>query len=81
MTAYNMNFELSVEDMDLIETALRNSKKELASQMIETSPCQDARATDEMEADGAVRQIHDLLGRLHNQKVFYRPRAGAYIGG
>ncbi len=26
------------------------------------------------------RKVQDLLGRLHNQKVFYRP-ARAYIGG
>jgi hypothetical protein len=28
-----------------------------------------------------VNQIHDLLGRLHNQKVFYRPKSGPYISG
>lgn len=81
MTAYNMNFELSVEDMELIETALRNSKKELSSQLIETDQRHDEIVSEVTEADGAVRQIHDLLGRLHNQKVFYRPRSGAYIGG
>ena len=76
MTAYNANFELSVEDVDLIETALRQSKKELSSQMI------GADNTDSVPGDdGTLRQIHDLLGRLHNQKVFYRPRRQAYIGG
>ena len=76
MTAYNANFELSVEDVDLIETALRQSKKELSSQMI------GADNTDAVPGDdGTLRQIHDLLGRLHNQKVFYRPRRQAYVGG
>ncbi|WP_306113653.1 MULTISPECIES: hypothetical protein [unclassified Roseovarius] len=76
MTAYNANFELSVEDVDLIETALRQSKKELSSQMI------GADNTDVVPGDdGTLRQIHDLLGRLHNQKVFYRPRRQAYVGG
>ena len=59
MPGYNSKFELSVEDMDLIEAAQRLIG----------------------EADETLRQIHDLLGRLHNQKVFYRPRRGAYIGG
>lgn len=77
MTAYNPKFELTVEDVDLIETALRQSKKELSSQVIEAED--DAGA--EQDHDGTVRQIHDLLGRLHNQKVFYRPRSSAYVGG
>ena len=35
MTAYNPKFELSVEDVDLIETALRQSTEaELSSQLI-----------------------------------------------
>lgn len=25
--------------------------------------------------------VQDLLGRLHNQKVFYRPKKGIYISG
>lgn len=62
MPKYNTKFELSLEDMELIETALQQVQK----------------------ADPAVRpevrQVHDLLGRLHNQKIFYRP-ARHYVGG
>jgi len=28
-----------------------------------------------------MRGTHDLLGKLHNQKVFYRPRRKAYVSG
>jgi len=55
----NTRFELDVEDLDLIETALRKAKR---------------------EADIDSREVADLLGRLHNQKVFYRPD-GTYVGG
>ncbi|MBT8413261.1 MAG: hypothetical protein KJO30_02935 [Boseongicola sp.] len=55
----NTQFELDVEDLDLIETALRKAKR---------------------EADIDEREVADLLGRLHNQKVFYRP-GGTYVGG
>jgi len=65
----NTQFDLTVEDLDLIEDALRRSKAELCEQV----PGQAA-ARDEVHA------IHDLLGRLHNQKEFYRPAKG-YIGG
>ncbi|MBF9031110.1 hypothetical protein HKCCE3408_11960 [Rhodobacterales bacterium HKCCE3408] len=62
MPRYNTHFHLSIEDMDLIETALRQAST---------------------EAQGAVdpRAAHDLLGRLHNQKIFYRPEDGVYISG
>ena len=26
-------------------------------------------------------EIHQLLGKLHNQKVWYRPKSSTYIGG
>ncbi|SMX23773.1 hypothetical protein [Boseongicola aestuarii] len=55
----NTKFELDVEDLDLIETALHKAKR---------------------DQDIDKRRIHDLLGRLHNQKVFFRPR-GTYVGG
>ena len=67
---YNTNFELSVEDLDLIETALR------ATKLAKTQSDIKARAADE-----DVMQIHDLLGRLHNQKTFFRPADGTYVGG
>ncbi|WP_104017677.1 hypothetical protein [Roseovarius nitratireducens] len=81
MPGYNETFELSVEDMDLIETALRQTKADLSARTL-TDPVQHDKTADALpEADETLRRIHDLLGRLHNQKVFYRPRRGAYIGG
>jgi len=71
MPTYNSNFELTVEDMDLIENALRQTKAELAAPIDESSA----------ESNDTLRRIQDLLGRLHNQKVFYRPRQGSYVGG
>ncbi|MDR9393430.1 hypothetical protein [Roseovarius sp. SYSU LYC5161] len=76
MPKYNATFELSLEDMELIENALHRKKQDLAQQLTE-----DAGGTPEVKPDDDMRQIHDLLGRLHNQKVFYRPRRGAYVGG
>ncbi|MEM7732420.1 MAG: hypothetical protein AAF280_06495 [Pseudomonadota bacterium] len=81
MAAYNRNFELSVEDLDIIEAALRDKKRELSEQAHDNH-----RAVNEglhlcEETTEEVRVIHDLLGRLHNQKVFFRPRCQTYIGG
>lgn len=61
MSRFNKKFELSVEDMELIENALHQSKTQ--------------------QPETVTRRIHDLLGRLHNQKVFYRPKSAPYVGG
>ena len=68
MPQYNDMFELSIEDMELIEQALRQA---MASYSIEG---------DETNED-TIRRMHDLLGKLHDQKIFYRPKTGSYVGG
>ena len=64
MPAYNTKFDLTVADIDLIETALR------------------AQSTPHQTPDtDTSRDVEDLLGRLHNQKIFYRPKSAAYVSG
>jgi len=67
---YNTTFELSVSDIDLIEDALRRSKLAQTQADLKAGKSQDA-----------ARSIHELLGKLHNQKTFYRPAKGPYVGG
>ena len=71
MSGYNTQFEFSVEDLELIEDALHRSKHELSVATAEAEP----------NAEETLREIHDLLGRIHNQKVFFRPRKEIYISG
>ena len=71
MPAYNDSFAIDLEEMDLIEDALRNQVKTLSQTRDE--------ATD-LDQERKLRAVKALLGRLHNQKVFYRPKQG-YIGG
>ncbi|MES0827890.1 hypothetical protein [Ruegeria sp. SCP11] len=75
MPQYNDMFELSVEDMDLIETALRGSAASLSLAAL------DETDDSKSEREETLRRVHDLLGKLHDQKVFYRPRDGVYLGG
>ena len=83
MARYNVSFDLSVDDMDLIEGALRRSKSELSTQRFnETAKTSNEVAhTDDADSNDEIRRIHDLLGRLHNQKVFSRPKTTPYISG
>jgi len=62
----NKNFELNVRDIEIIEQALRAKagRRGLAIAQGETSP----KLRDEMH------EIQELLGRIHNQKVWYKPK-------
>ncbi|MEM9432942.1 MAG: hypothetical protein AAGA12_03405 [Pseudomonadota bacterium] len=83
MPQYNSSFDMTIEDIDLIETALREHQRDLSSrrarQSVESALVAETDGVDELEAN--LEATADLLGRIHNQKVFYRPKKEAYIGG
>ena len=71
MPKYNEKFDIDLGEMDLIEDALRSQIKDL-SVAATNRACEDSASR--------LRDVKELLGRLHNQKVFYRPKEG-YLGG
>jgi len=76
MPKYNRNFDLTLGDIDLIEAALRVVKRDLSLGR------EGARALLPVVEEGdQVTEINDLLGRLHNQKIFYRPTDEPYVSG
>lgn len=79
MASYNRKFDLSIDDLALIEGALHRKKTELSMKRLDAiSGSVDA---EPEEIDEELKDITGLLGRLHNQKVFYRPKTGVYVGG
>lgn len=75
MAKPNTTFKLSVRDIEVIEHALRAKagRRGLAIAQGETSP----QLREEM------MEIQELLGRIHEQKVFYaKPQNGTpYVSG
>mgnify|MGYP000680817010 CR=1 FL=1 len=69
----NTKFNLSIRDIEVIEQALRAKagRRGLAIAQGETSP----QLREEM------LEIQDLLGRIHHQKNFYRPKSKTYVSG
>jgi hypothetical protein len=61
MSKPNKNFDLSVQDVEHIEYALRQRLMIVGEQ--------------------EQREINALLGKLHNQKNFYRPTKEIYVSG
>ncbi len=68
MARYKDVFQLSVQDIELIERALRHEIGEL-SDRLHVSPMDSAHEHREEEAQ--IRRLHEVLGKLHNQKIFY----------
>ena len=69
----NYNFELSVKDISIIETALKNKIGRRSQRIIE--------GEDPEMLQQEMKEINDLLGRIHNQKSWYRPQQGVYVSG
>lgn len=69
----NNKFELTVRDIEVIEQALRAKagRRGLAIAQGETSP----KLKEEMD------EIQELLGRIHHQKNFFRPKSKTYVSG
>lgn len=81
MPRYNRSFELSIHDVDLIEESLRARGRELCKMrraLSDQNPA-DLQSITVVETD--QRETEELLGRLHNQKIFYRPGSAPYVGG
>ena len=81
MPHFNRRFDLTINDIDLIESALRETARALSSARIDAETGAGTDPVTVVEIDSRARQVHDLLGRLHNQKTFYRPTKGTYVGG
>jgi len=81
MPSYNRNFQLSINDVDLIEEALRARGRELCRMrraLADDNPA-DIEAIRVVEED--QRKGEELLGRLHDQKIFYRPKSAVFVSG
>ena len=63
MAKYQKHFKLNPDDLDLIEQSLR---VQVALDMRETTQEKIFATTPQR-----VKEIQELLGKIHNQKIFY----------
>ena len=70
----NTKFDLSVNDIEIIESALRAKAGRRGMKIL-------AGEGDYKQLKSEAEEIMDLLGRLHQQKIWYRPKKQTYVGG
>ena len=85
MTKANTSFDLGVRDVELIENALNSIITKRSATVINSASNSKTEPTSEycpVEINGQIAELRDLLGKLHNQKIWYRPKSQlAYVGG
>ena len=85
MSKPNTEFNLGLRDIDLIEDAINSVIARRSSAMSLLAEDTSENTTDMCayrEIRQEVAQLRDLLGRLHNQKNWYRPQTeDVYVSG
>ena len=85
MSKPNTEFNLGLRDINLIEDALNSVIARKSSAMSEIADSNVENTTDissYREIRQEVADLRDLLGRLHNQKNWYRPQSqNIYVSG
>lgn len=67
--AYKKQFNLNVSDIDLIEACLRKELHVRSEKYQEQVKLENVEEMD--DAKHGVSEITELLGKLHNQKIWY----------
>ena len=81
---YNKKFELNPDDVELIEHCLRSEQSRIAlsrQTTIDSTIMPPDQIQSVKEYDSNIKVISDLLGKLHAQKIWYRPKDKVYISG
>ena len=85
MSKPNTEFNLDLRDIDHIENAINSVIARRSSAMSSLTENPGENTTDisaYREIKQEVAELRDLLGRIHNQKNWYRPRNEAiYVSG
>lgn len=80
MPGYKKSFALNVKDINLIENALRKEIGVLSRLLLVSG---DAKTPECMANEAKIRELTELMGKIHNQKIFYGQvhHTGAPISG
>ena len=71
----NNNFDFNVAELAIVEDAMRYRLRRLTSRRATV-----VKESSKVKIDAEVTQISSLLGKRHNQKVVYSPKA-VFVGG
>ena len=72
----NKKFDIDLRELQIIEGALHQKLHEQLNQQRSYR-----NRENQIQTELAINEIRNLLGSLHNQKTWFRPRDKIYISG
>ena len=72
--SFNRNFKMDLGDIDVIEESLRLRLSSLSHKDL-------AEGESKSSINLEIQKIQNVLGHLHNQKNWYRPKDKVYVSG
>ena len=76
MSSYNTEFQLNIEELKTIEDSMLYRLKRLTTRRLTVK-----KDSSKQKIDVEVKHIQELLGKIHNQKEWWRPKNKVYISG
>ena len=76
MSSYNTEFQLNIEELKTIEDSMIYRIKRLTTRRLTVK-----KDSSKEKIDIEVRHIQGLMGKIHNQKEWWRPKNKVYISG
>ena len=73
---YASSFKVNLQEMTIIEKALNHT---LSTWLDELHAMPHGDKAEMLKSN--IREVNDLLGSLHNQKNWFRPKSSVYISG
>ena len=73
---YASSFKVNLQEMTVIEKALNQT---LTACLDELHSLPQGDKADQLKL--SIREVNELLGSLHNQKNWFRPKSSVYISG
>lgn len=68
MASYNDSFKFTMRDIDLIEETFR---KEISALSVLIQSRAEEASPEMQSCEDRIRKLHELLGKIHNQKIWY----------
>ena len=73
---YNKEFQLNIEELKTIEDSMIYRLKRLTTRRLTVK-----KDISKEKIDIEVKHIQELMGKIHNQKEWWRPKNKVYISG
>lgn len=81
---YNKTFEFNREELRIVEDALRAQVSKLANSrltMIQSTIKPAHEIESVKEYDARIKELQNILGKIHNQKKWHHPKGTTYVSG